>query len=206
MSFSIADGIVESISEVENPWRCLKLIVTILLPGITTVLMKITRALISVSDKTGIAAFARALERQGVDIISTGGTAELAAEGKDPGARDFELHGISRGAGRARENVAPTRARRLALQTWQSRNMRPKRANVGSSRSIWWWSIFIHSKRPIAKPDVTLAEAIENIDIGGPSMIRSAAKNYEIGHRGGRSGRLRCACSKRCAITMARRR
>ena len=39
--------------------------------------MKITRALVSVSDKTGIASFARALERQGIDIISTGGTAEL---------------------------------------------------------------------------------------------------------------------------------
>src|SRR4026208_1292338 len=46
--------------------------------------MKITRALISVSDKTGIAAFARALERQGVDIISTGGTADLLRKEKIP--------------------------------------------------------------------------------------------------------------------------
>src|SRR6266567_4765114 len=46
--------------------------------------MKITRALISVSDKTGIAAFARALERQGVDIISTGGTAALLRKEKIP--------------------------------------------------------------------------------------------------------------------------
>jgi phosphoribosylaminoimidazolecarboxamide formyltransferase/IMP cyclohydrolase len=46
--------------------------------------MKISRALISVSDKTGIAAFARALERQGVDIISTGGTAELLRKEKIP--------------------------------------------------------------------------------------------------------------------------
>ena len=44
--------------------------------------MKITRALISVSDKTGIASFARALERQGIDIISTGGTAELLRTGR----------------------------------------------------------------------------------------------------------------------------
>ena len=57
--------------------------------------------------------------------------------------------------------------------------MKRKRANKVSSRSISSWSIFIHSKQTIAKPDVTLAEAIENIDIGGPSMIRSAAKNYE---------------------------
>src|SRR6266542_4792624 len=46
--------------------------------------MKITRALISVSDKTGVAAFARTLERQGVDIISTGGTADLLSKEKIP--------------------------------------------------------------------------------------------------------------------------
>ena len=46
--------------------------------------MKITRALVSVSDKTGIASFARALERQGIDIISTGGTAELLRREKIP--------------------------------------------------------------------------------------------------------------------------
>ena len=44
---------------------------------------------------------------------------------------------------------------------------------------IWWQSICIHSRETIARPDVTLAEAIENIDIGGPSMVRAAAKNYK---------------------------
>ena len=57
--------------------------------------MKISRALISVSDKTGIAAFARALERQGVDVISTGGTADLLRKEKIPVHRDLELHSIS---------------------------------------------------------------------------------------------------------------
>jgi len=51
--------------------------------------MKITRALISVSDKTGIAALARALEGQGVDIISTGGTADLLRKEKNSSARGF---------------------------------------------------------------------------------------------------------------------
>jgi len=59
--------------------------------------MKIRRALISVSDKTGVAAFARVLERQGVDIISTGGTADLLRKEKI-GARDLELYRISRSA------------------------------------------------------------------------------------------------------------
>ncbi len=49
---------------------------------------------------------------------------------------------------------------------------------MGSSRSIWSASIFIRSKQTVAKPGVTFEEAIENIDIGGPSMIRSAAKNH----------------------------
>ena len=82
--------------------------------------MKIIRALISVSDKTGIADFARALEKQGVDIISTGGTAELLRKKKRAGARDFQFHGFPRGVGRAGENVASARARRLALQAGQS--------------------------------------------------------------------------------------
>ena len=79
--------------------------------------MKITRALISVSDKKGIAEFARALEKQGVDIISTGGTAELLRKERCAGARDIQLHRLPGSVGRARENLASAGARRLALQT-----------------------------------------------------------------------------------------
>ena len=53
--------------------------------------MKIQRALISVSDKTGVADFARELEKQGVEIISTGGTAESVAAGRNQGARHFRV-------------------------------------------------------------------------------------------------------------------
>src|SRR5229473_2466415 len=98
--------------------------------------MKIARALISVSDKTGIASLARALERQGVDIISTGGTAELLKKEKIP-AREGGFEPID-----------------LVVV-----NLYP-------------------FEETIAKPNVTLVDAIENIDIGGPSMVRSAAKNY----------------------------
>ena len=82
--------------------------------------MKITRALISVSDKKGIAAFARALEKQGVDIISTGGTAELLRKERVPVREISSFTGFPGSVGRARENVASARARRLALQTGQS--------------------------------------------------------------------------------------
>ncbi len=58
--------------------------------------MKIKRALISVSDKTGVADFARELEKQGVEIISTGGHRESAAAGGNQDARYFQFHRISR--------------------------------------------------------------------------------------------------------------
>ena len=52
--------------------------------------------------------------------------------------------------------------------------------STGSRRSTWWPSISIRSGETVAKPDVTFEDAIENIDIGGPSMLRSAAKNHEF--------------------------
>ena len=56
----------------------------------------------------------------------------------------------------------------------------PRRSkSMASSRSIWWWSISTSSRRSPRKADATLEELIENIDIGGPTMIRSAAKNWQ---------------------------
>ncbi len=130
--------------------------------------MKISRALISVSDKTGVAPFARALERQGVDIISTGGTADLLRKEKIP-VREISsftaflhprVHGgllFKRGNAKHEAEARECGFEPIDLVVV---NLYPFEATI-------------------AKPDVTLAEAIENIDIGGPSMIRSAAKNYE---------------------------
>ena len=101
--------------------------------------MKITRALISVSDKTGVADFARELERQGVDIISTGGTAELLRKEKIP-VRDISSFTAFPGsAGRPSENFASARARRSALQARKSETRSRSAGNAASSRSIWWW-------------------------------------------------------------------
>ena len=50
---------------------------------------------------------------------------------------------------------------------------------TASSRSTWWWSISMRSRKWPRKPDANLEDLIENIDIGGPTMIRSAAKNYQ---------------------------
>jgi phosphoribosylaminoimidazolecarboxamide formyltransferase/IMP cyclohydrolase len=140
--------------------------------------MKITRALISVSDKTGIASFARALERQGIDIISTGGTAELLRKEKIP-VREISSF-------TAFPEVLDGRVKTLHPRVHGSllyKRDNPK--HVAQARECGFQPIDLvvvnlyPFEETIAKPNVTLAEAIENIDIGGPSMIRSAAKNYE---------------------------
>src|SRR5207248_1709555 len=139
---------------------------------------KIMRALISVSDKSGIAKFARALERQGVDIISTGGTAELLRKEKIP-VRDISSF-------TAFPEVLEGRVK--TLQPRVHGGLLYKRGNPkheAEARECGFEPIDLvvvnlyPFEKTIQKPDVTLAEAIENIDIGGPSMIRSAAKNYE---------------------------
>ena len=140
--------------------------------------MKITRALISVSDKKGIAEFARALEKQGVDIISTGGTAELLRKKSVPVREISSFTGLPGSVGRARENSASARARRVALQTGNPKHEKEAREQGFEPIDLVVVNLYPF-EQTIAKPDVTLAEAIENIDIGGPSMIRSAAKNYE---------------------------
>jgi phosphoribosylaminoimidazolecarboxamide formyltransferase / IMP cyclohydrolase len=140
--------------------------------------MKITRALISVSDKAGIAAFARALERQGVDIISTGGTADLLRKEKIP-VREISSF-------TAFPEVLEGRVKTLHPRVHGG--LLYKRGNAkheAEARECGFEPIDLvvvnlyPFEATIAKPGVKLAEAIENIDIGGPSMIRSAAKNYE---------------------------
>src|ERR1700724_2422354 len=140
--------------------------------------MKISRALISVSDKTSIAKFARELERQGVDIISTGGTAELLRKEKIP-ARD--LSGFP-----AFPEVLEGRVKTLHPRVHGGLlYKRGKQKHEAEAKECGFEPIDLvvvnlyPFEKTIQKPDVTLAEAIENIDIGGPSMIRSAAKNYE---------------------------
>ena len=140
--------------------------------------MKISRALISVSDKTGIAKFARELERQGVDIISTGGTAELLRKEKIP-AREISSFTAFPEVLEGRVKTLHPRVHGGLLY----KRGNPKHEAEAKEYGFEPIDLVVVNLYPfektIQKPDVTLAEAIENIDIGGPSMIRSAAKNYE---------------------------
>ena len=140
--------------------------------------MKITRALISVSDKTGVAAFARALERQGVDIISTGGTAALLRKEKIP------VREISNFT--AFPEVLDGRVKTLHPRVHGGllyKRGNPKHEAEARECGFDPIDLVVVNLYPfeatVAKQGVQLAEAIENIDIGGPSMIRSAAKNHE---------------------------
>jgi phosphoribosylaminoimidazolecarboxamide formyltransferase/IMP cyclohydrolase len=140
--------------------------------------VKITRALISVSDKTGIAAFARALERQGVDIISTGGTADLLRKEKIP-VREISSFTAFPEVLEGRVKTLHPRVHGGLLYKRGNPKHEAEARDCGFEPIDLVVVNLYPFEKTIRKSNVTLAEAIENIDIGGPSMIRSAAKNYE---------------------------
>jgi phosphoribosylaminoimidazolecarboxamide formyltransferase/IMP cyclohydrolase len=140
--------------------------------------MKITRALISVSDKAGIASFARALESQGVDIISTGGTADLLRKEKIP-VRDISSFTAFPEVLEGRVKTLHPRVHGGLLYKRGDAKHEAEARECGFEPIDLVAVNLYPFESTVAKPDVTLAEAIEHIDIGGPSMIRSAAKNYE---------------------------
>jgi phosphoribosylaminoimidazolecarboxamide formyltransferase/IMP cyclohydrolase len=140
--------------------------------------MKITRALISVSNKKGVASFARALEKQGVDIISTGGTAELLRKEGVP-VRDISSFTDFPEVLEGRVKTLHPRVHGGLLYK-RGNELHEQQARECGFQPIDLVVVNLYPfEATIQKPGVTLAEAIEQIDIGGPSMIRSAAKNYE---------------------------
>jgi phosphoribosylaminoimidazolecarboxamide formyltransferase/IMP cyclohydrolase len=139
--------------------------------------MKITRALISVSDKTGLAAFAKELSAMGVEIISTGGTAKRLQKEKIKVTEISEYTGFPEMMdGRVKTLHPKVHGGLLHLRD------NPEHVTQAKAHGILPIDLVIVNLYPfeatIAKPGVTLEEAIEQIDIGGPSMLRSAAKNY----------------------------
>src|SRR6516162_6985 len=138
---------------------------------------KIQRAIVSVSDKRGLVDLARALARLGVEILSTGGTAkELAAAGVATTAIAAYTGAPEILDGRVKTLHPKIHGGLLGRPT-------PEHEREMGEHGIEPIDLVCVNLYPfretIAKPGVTLAEAIENIDIGGPSMIRSAAKNHE---------------------------
>ncbi|SHH97561.1 bifunctional phosphoribosylaminoimidazolecarboxamide formyltransferase/IMP cyclohydrolase [Ferrimonas marina] len=136
----------------------------------------IRRALLSVSDKTGIVEFARALSERNVELLSTGGTARLLAEAGLPVTEVSDYTGFPE------------------MMDGRVKTLHPKvHGGILGRREQDEAVMETHGIRPIdmvvvnlypfaqtvAKADCTLEDAVENIDIGGPTMVRSAAKNHK---------------------------
>jgi phosphoribosylaminoimidazolecarboxamide formyltransferase/IMP cyclohydrolase len=139
--------------------------------------MKIERALISVSDKSGILEFARELAAQGVDIISTGGTAKLLA---DNGVKVTEISDYT-GFPEMLDGRVKTLHPKVHGGILGRRDL-PEHVATMQKHGIPNIDLVVVNLYPfretIAKPGCTLEDAIENIDIGGPAMVRSSAKNH----------------------------
>jgi len=139
--------------------------------------MKIQRALVSVSDKSGLVPFVRALVGRGVEILSTGGTAKLL---KAEGIQTVEVSEFT-GSPEILDGRVKTLHPKVhgGLLYVRGNAEHERQAAENGIRPIDLVVVNLYPFREtIAKPGVTLEAAIEQIDIGGPSMLRSAAKNY----------------------------
>ena len=139
-------------------------------------MVKIKRALISVSDKTGLEGLAKALDKFGVEIISTGGTAkairDLGIKAKDVSEYTGFPEMLN---GRVKTLHPKVHGGLLALRDNKEHIDTVKAHGIGLIDMV---VVNLYPfEKTVSKPGVKLEEAIENIDIGGPSMLRSAAKN-----------------------------
>jgi phosphoribosylaminoimidazolecarboxamide formyltransferase / IMP cyclohydrolase len=135
------------------------------------------QALISVSDKAGVLEFARGLQLLGVNILSTGGTAKLLADNGVPVTEVADYTGFPEMLdGRVKTLQPKVHAGILA------RRDLPEHVATLEQHGIPTIDLVVVNLYPfaatVAKPGCTLEDAIENIDIGGPTMVRAAAKNY----------------------------
>ncbi|MCP8969837.1 bifunctional phosphoribosylaminoimidazolecarboxamide formyltransferase/IMP cyclohydrolase [Ectobacillus ponti] len=139
--------------------------------------MAAKRALVSVSNKEGIVEFVKGLIEQGVEVISTGGTKKLLQE------NGLQVIGISEVTGfpeimdgRVKTLHPSIHGGLLAVRDNETHMAQAEELGI---QPIDFVVVNLYPfKETVSKPDVTFADAIENIDIGGPTMIRSAAKNH----------------------------
>ena len=141
--------------------------------------MQIKRALISVSNKEGVVEFARQLHEAGVEIISTGGTMKAIKEAGIPVTYVSDVTGFPEIMdGRVKTLNPYIHGGILAVRDNEEHVAQMEKHGI---KGIDLVAVNLYPfKETIAKPDVTLAEAIENIDIGGPAMVRASAKNFKF--------------------------
>lgn len=140
--------------------------------------MAIQRALLSVSDKTGLVEFAQGLHEQGVELLSTGGTASALREAGLPVIDVSTYTGAPELFEGRVKTLHPKVHGGLLHKRDDAEHLKQARENDISPIDLVVVNLYPF-EATVARAGVTLEEAIENIDIGGPSMLRSAAKNYK---------------------------
>ena len=138
---------------------------------------KIERAIISVTDKAGVVDFAKSLSRFGVEILSTGGTAKAMREGGVTVKDISEYTGFPEMLdGRVKTLHPKVHGGLLGMRD------NPEHVKMMQEHGIQNIDLLVVNlyqfEKTVAKEGVTLEDAIENIDIGGPAMLRSSAKNF----------------------------
>ncbi|MBV9761180.1 MAG: bifunctional phosphoribosylaminoimidazolecarboxamide formyltransferase/IMP cyclohydrolase [Acidobacteriaceae bacterium] len=136
------------------------------------------RTLLSVTDKTGLVPFAQKLHSLGVELISTGGTAKLLRESGIPVCEVAEITGFPEMLDGRVKTIHPRIAAGILAIRGNSEHMRALAEHEIPAIQMVVVNLYQFDKFA-SKPGVTREELIENIDIGGPTMIRAAAKNFQ---------------------------
>ena len=136
------------------------------------------RALISVSDKTGVVEFAQQLRSLGWEIIATGGTMKLLSDSGVEVINISDVTGFPEICDGRVKTLHPKVHGGLLARRDDESHLQALKDNQIEFIDMVCVNLYPF-RQTIAKPDVTMEDAIENIDIGGPSMLRSAAKNYK---------------------------
>src|SRR5215472_6781976 len=136
------------------------------------------RAVVSVSDKRGIIELARAFVAHGIEVCSTGTTAAALREANVPVTAVEEVTGMAELLDGRVKTLHPNIHAGLLARRNDPQHMRTL-AERGIVPVDYLVVNLYPFKQTIARPDVTFAEAVEQIDIGGPAMLRAAAKNME---------------------------
>jgi len=138
----------------------------------------IERALVSVTDKTGVVRFAAKLQEMGVEILSTGGTAKLLRENGIEVREVAELTGFPEMLDGRVKTIHPRIAGGILAVRANAEHMRALEEHGIPAIQMVVVNLY-EFERYAKKPNVTRAELMEHIDIGGPTMIRAAAKNFQ---------------------------
>ncbi len=140
-------------------------------------MVKIRRAIVSVSDKRGLEEFGAGLARHGIEILSTGGTRKALTSAGVETVYVSEYTGAPEILGGRVKTLHPTIHGGILARPTEEHRAELKEQGIGEIDLV---VVNLYPfEQTVAKPGVTLDEAVENIDIGGPTMVRASAKNFE---------------------------